>query len=133
MMRELDQKVPMEELDPGRRDPGFWLRFHGRVLADAREELARRRMAGDLSVVDVVFSWRRALVPMALLAATLAGIFLMSHEEPVAPLGPIALEEARSRTRDSFHPEGSLIRWNSSSSISRLRAILTSLDQSLSF
>lgn len=79
-MNRMDAHLPLGSLDPGKNDPGFWPRFHGRVMADAQTELARRRMMGDLSVADVVFAWRKALVPMALLAAALAGIFLMNHE-----------------------------------------------------
>jgi hypothetical protein len=91
-MSEFNERVPLEALDPGSRDPGFWLRFHNRVMDRARAELSRRRMAAELSVVDVVFAWRRALVPMALLAAAMAGILLMSHE-PEEPVQLVALED----------------------------------------
>ena len=91
-MSEFNERVPLEALDPGSRDPGFWLRFHNRVMDRARVELSRRRMAAELSVVDVVFAWRRALVPMALLAAAMAGILLMSHE-PEEPVQLVALED----------------------------------------
>jgi hypothetical protein len=57
-------------------------------------ELARRRLNGDPTVADTLFAWRKALVPAAVLAASLAGVFLLSHEEPRASLGPIAVEEA---------------------------------------
>jgi len=91
-MSDFEKRVPLEILDPGFRDPGFWLRFHTRVMGEAQTELARRRMAGDLSVVDVLFAWRRAVVPMALLAAALAGILLIGHE-PQPPEQLVALEE----------------------------------------
>ena len=91
-MSEFDERVPLDALDPGSRDPGFWLRFHNRVMDRARAELSRRRMAAELSVADVVFAWRRALVPMALLAAAMAGILLMSHE-PQEPVHLVALED----------------------------------------
>lgn len=91
-MSEFNERVPLEALDPGSRDPGFWLRFHNRVMDRARAELSRRRMAAELSVVDVVFAWRRALVPMALLAAAMAGILLMSHK-PEEPVQLVALED----------------------------------------
>ena len=97
-MNDIEERVPLEPLDPGALDPGFWVRFHARVLDQAQMELARRRLNGDITFADVVFAWRRTLVPMALLAAALAGVFLMSHEEPVEPFAPsfapIALEEA---------------------------------------
>jgi hypothetical protein len=92
MMSDFERRVPLEALDPGSRDPGFWLRFHSRVMGEAQTELARRRMAGDLGVVDVLFAWRRALVPMTLLAAALAGILLLGHD-PQPPMQLVALEE----------------------------------------
>lgn len=91
-MNRMDAHLPLESLDPGKNDPGFWLRFHGRVMVDAQTELARRRMMGGLSVADVVFAWRKALIPMALLAAALAGIFLMTQEAGLS-VQMVALEE----------------------------------------
>jgi hypothetical protein len=93
-MNEVNERVELDLLDPGSQDPGFWNRFHGRVLARARDELSRRRLARRMSVPDVVFHWRKTLVPVALLAATLAGVFLMGHEEGDITLTPVALEEA---------------------------------------
>ena len=91
-MNRMDEKLPLGSLDPGSEDPGFWLRFHNRVMADARAELAHRRMMGGVSVADVVFAWRKALVPMALLAAALAGILILGHE-PAPSIRVVALEE----------------------------------------
>jgi hypothetical protein len=93
-MRNLDDRAPLDPLDPGSRDPGFWIRFHAAVMAQAKDELARRRMVGELTITDVVFRWRKALVPLTLVAASLAGILALDYGEPVDPLGPIALEEA---------------------------------------
>ncbi len=93
-MNDLDNRARLEPLDPGSEDPGFWIRFHGRVMAQARDELARRQMAGEWNLTEVVFQWRKTLVPITLLAATLAGIFVLGHEEPEPFLSPIALEEA---------------------------------------
>jgi hypothetical protein len=91
-MNGRDDRLSLEPLDPGHRDPGFWIRFHQRVMADAQKELARRRMAGGLSVVEVVFSWRKTVVPLALMAAALAGLLLLgpAREEPAQV---VALEE----------------------------------------
>lgn len=58
--------------DPGAADPGYWLRFQGRVLALAAPELARRRLMADLTVGDVLAEWARALIPTAALAAGVA-------------------------------------------------------------
>ncbi len=93
-MNDLGNRSPLEPLDPGYRDPGFWIRYHARVMDQARDELARRRMEGDLSVAEVVFAWRRTLVPTALLAAALAGILLMSQQAPVVEPASVALEDA---------------------------------------
>ena len=41
----------------------------------------------------MVFQWRKTLVPLTLLAATLAGIFVVGHEEPAERFSPVALEE----------------------------------------
>lgn len=109
-MTEQEIPVRLEALDPGSNDPGFWLRFHSRVLADAQAELARRRMAGDVGVVDLVFAWRRALVPMALMAAAVAGIMTVSRaSEP--PIQVVALEEVLTEdlnplTRTAVHGQG---------------------------
>ena len=93
-MNEVDDRVDLKPLDPGSGDPGFWLRFHGQVLVKAHEELARRQLAGAWSIAETVFQWRKALVPMTLLAAAFAGVFVIGNEEPESPLSPVALEEA---------------------------------------
>ncbi|HSG49458.1 MAG TPA: hypothetical protein VLA43_16685 [Longimicrobiales bacterium] len=63
-------------LDPGRDDTTFWMRFHRSVVANAAFELARRRREAELTVVGVVSSWSRALLPLAMAAAAAAGIML---------------------------------------------------------
>ena len=93
-MSTLDDRVPLESLDPGHGDPGYWIRFHGRVMSRARDELARRRMAGEWSIAEVVFQWRKTLVPLTLLAAALAGIFVFASQEPIRQFSPVALEDA---------------------------------------
>ena len=93
-MSDLDDRLDLQALDPTFEDPGFWIRAHGRVMAQAEEELSRRRMTGQWSIAEVVFQWRRTLVPVTLLAAALAGISVVGHEESTAPLPSIALEEA---------------------------------------
>ena len=93
-MSDLDDRLQLEVLDPGSQDPGFWIRFHGRVMAQAGDELVRRQTAGEWNIANVVFQWRKTLVPVTLLAATLAGIFVVGNEEPASPLQSIALEEA---------------------------------------
>jgi len=72
------------EVDPGRADATYWLRFHRSTVDGARFELARRRREAELTVVEVVSSWSRALLPVALAAAAAAGIMLARAEVPVA-------------------------------------------------
>ena len=93
-MKEIEERIDLDALDPGSRDPGYWIRAHERVMSGARAELARRKLAGDWTVTGVVFQWRKTLVPLALLAATLAGIFVLGNEEPTDPFSPMVLEEA---------------------------------------
>jgi len=93
-MNDMDERLDLGPLDPGSTDPGFWMRFHSAVMSRAREELARRRMTRELSIPEVVFQWRNRLVPLALLAATLAGILMLGQEEPGPASYPVALEEA---------------------------------------
>jgi hypothetical protein len=51
-------------------------------------------MAGEWSIAEVVFRWRKALVPLTLVAAALAGILVLEYEEPASPFSPLALEDA---------------------------------------
>lgn len=94
MSKMEDNRLDLSPLDPETGDPGYWVRFHSRVLSEAERELARRRISAEWSVPEIVFQWRRTLVPLALLAATLAGLFLMEHEDSRATFAPVALEEA---------------------------------------
>lgn len=66
----------LESLDPASRDANYWFRFHGRVMAGAAQELARRRMMARLTVVDVMASWSRTVVPTTMLAAAVAALIL---------------------------------------------------------
>lgn len=66
----------LTRLDPGRDDATYWMRFHRTVVAGAAFELVRRRREAELTVVGVVSSWSRALLPLAMAAAAAAGIML---------------------------------------------------------
>mgnify|MGYP001029061861 CR=1 FL=1 len=93
-MNEMDDRLPLRALDPGSDDPGFWVRFHTRVMDRARSELARRGVQAEPTVAEVVFAWRRTLIPVTLLAAALAGVILASHaREAQSSPPPVALEE----------------------------------------
>ncbi len=67
----------LETLDPASRDANYWFRFHGGVMAGAASELARRRMMARLTIVDVMASWSRTVVPTAMLAAAVAALILV--------------------------------------------------------
>jgi len=75
--RDMVLAEALETLDPASHDPNYWFRFHGRVMAGAGSELARRRMMANLTVVDVLVSWSRTVVPTAMLAAAVAAFLLV--------------------------------------------------------
>ena len=87
--RDLEIASALESVDPASGDPGFWTRFHSRVMQGAAPELARRRLMADLTVGEVLTGWARALVPTAVLAAAVAALVLM-RQAPAAP--PATLE-----------------------------------------
>lgn len=78
-------------LDPGFDDTSYWRRFHLRVVSQAGVEL-RRRSLQHATIVDVVESWTRALVPIAALAAAIAGLML-SQTRTIEFAGPVGVEE----------------------------------------
>jgi len=78
-------------LDPASGDRAYWMRFRGWVMTGAARELARRRLVAELTVGDVVESWARAVLPTALLAATLAGLVLARGQGLELP--PLSVEE----------------------------------------
>lgn len=81
-------------LDPGATESRYWDRFHDRVLARTRGELARRRAAAEVTVLELVGSWSRAVVPAALAAAAVAAFLLLqpATEGPELP-GHAGVEE----------------------------------------
>jgi hypothetical protein len=78
-------------LDPSFDDESYWARFRVRVMTRAADELFRRRIAADVSVVGVVEGWAKTLVPVAALAAVLAGFLLLSDYR--ASVGHADVEE----------------------------------------
>lgn len=88
-----ERRISLEELDPERRDPGYWHRLRRSILAAAAPELARRRAVEELTVSGVLLSWSRTVVPAALLAATLAGLLLLRQPPASGPSSPAAVEE----------------------------------------
>jgi len=80
------------QLDPEYQDPTYWYRFREWILENAAGELARRRFIHELTVGEVMTSWARTVVPVALLAAIVAGL-LLSRDQSVVPVGPVGIEE----------------------------------------
>ena len=73
----------LRSLDPATDDPHYWLRFQSWVMAEAAPELARRRMIMELTVEDVLVSWSRAVLPVAMAAAVAAIAFIRSPQAEV--------------------------------------------------
>ena len=82
----------LETLDPANADANYWFRFHGRVMAGASAELARRRMMARLTVADVMASWSRTVVPTAMLAAAVAALILVRAGSGALDTGSVAQE-----------------------------------------
>jgi hypothetical protein len=81
-------------VDPASADPNYWLRFQSWVMVNAGPELARRRLMGDITIGDVLTAWSRTLVPAAVLAATLAGLFMARGSTSPDPApAAVAVEE----------------------------------------
>ena len=77
MGRDMELAEALGALNPESLDPNYWFRFKGWVLTEAGPELARRRLMAELTVVDVLTSWSRTIVPTALIAALMAGVVLL--------------------------------------------------------
>lgn len=91
-VRDVELAEALAEIDPGTREPNYWLRFRVWVMSSAARELARRRLMAQLTVGEVVRSWAGAVVPTALLAAVLAGLLLLRSGVLSQPQ-PIGVEE----------------------------------------
>ena len=82
----------LTSLDPAAHEPRYWFEFHRGVMLSAGSELARRRRLAEVTVSDVVFSWSRALVPAAAVAA-LAAFFALRPAAMEAPGPGLRIEE----------------------------------------
>jgi hypothetical protein len=92
-MKEIEPKVPMDVLDPGGREPGYWVRFHRSVMKAAGPELARRAGARVPGLEDLLASWSRLFVPGAVAVAVMAGLLLMVDTDEALPLPMVGVEE----------------------------------------
>ncbi len=87
-----ERAVDLGSLDPAAVDESYWARFRFRVMTATADELFRRRLIAETTVVGVMQGWSRALAPVAALAAALAGFLLL--QDVTRGAGPLALEEA---------------------------------------
>jgi hypothetical protein len=78
--RDEELAVQLRSLDASQGDPSYWVRFRNWVMTDAASELARRRLAVELTVEDLLESWSRAVIPVAM-AAAVATITLMQSPQ----------------------------------------------------
>jgi hypothetical protein len=89
--RDVD-RLNLAALDPETGDPGYWSRFHARVLDRAELVLARRRKMEPPSAEEFVVRWGRMLAPLVAAAAALAGLTLLqSGTSPQAE--PLRVED----------------------------------------
>ncbi len=80
---DLELAEAFTHFDPEHQDPSYWYRFRQWILENAAGELARRRLVRELA---------RTVVPVALLAAVLAGL-LLSRNQSAVPVRPVGIEE----------------------------------------
>ena len=89
---DLELAEAFTHFDPEYQDPSYWYRFREWILENAAGELARRRLIHELTVGDVMTSWARTVVPVALLAAIVAGL-LLTKDQSAVPVRPVGIEE----------------------------------------
>lgn len=77
-----DRVIELEALDPAARDGLYWSRFHRTVIQRAGAELARRRDLVQVTIADALSGWARMVVPMAAVAAAMAGVLLVQSGGP---------------------------------------------------
>jgi hypothetical protein len=77
-----DRVIELEAIDPATRDGLYWSRFHREVMQRAGAELARRRDLVTVTISDALSGWARMVVPVAAVAAAMAGVLLVQSGEP---------------------------------------------------
>ena len=92
--RDMVLAEALQALDPASDDPNYWLRFRSWVMTEAASELARRRLVVELTVEDVLASWSRAVLPVAMAAAVAAIAFMRTLEVDQPPVATaVGVEE----------------------------------------
>lgn len=81
-MTSSDDTPPLQSLDPGPVDPGYWERFQARVMEEAAPALDRRLRGAHPTVPQLVLSWGRFVVPSAVAAATVAWMLVSQSPLP---------------------------------------------------
>jgi hypothetical protein len=76
-MNDIEPRLDLTSIDPGDRDPHYWERFQHTVMRQAMPSLARRGKRVRVTVGGVVTSWSRLIVPSAVAAAAVAGVFFL--------------------------------------------------------
>jgi hypothetical protein len=72
-----DRVIELDAIDPATRDGLYWSRFHRDVMQRAGAELARRRELMEVTISDALSGWARMVVPVAAVAAAMAGVLLV--------------------------------------------------------
>jgi hypothetical protein len=110
-MSDIEPRVPLGDLDPGRDDPSFWDRFHARVMEAAGPHFAAK-YRGPLTMGDALLSWSRLVLPFAATAAAIAALLLMRSPQ-VDDLADVAvLEELLHQPNDGEAALPSFLYWD---------------------
>jgi hypothetical protein len=89
--RDLHLEAALQSLDPAVKRPQYWVNFQRAALLAAGPELGRRRRLAEVTMSEIMFSWSRALVPAAMVAAA-AALFLAERADTAA-VSPLRLEQ----------------------------------------
>jgi hypothetical protein len=96
-MNNIEPRFDLTPIDPGDRDPYYWERFQHAVMRQAVPALARRSRRGRATVGGVLTAWSRLIVPVAVAAAAVAGVFFLPQvDDETAPAvqAPVAAQPA---------------------------------------
>lgn len=83
----------LKAADPGRADPGYWVRFRASVADRAAVELAMRRRRARESVQAILSGWSRPLMPLAVAAAVAAALLAVGDARRRDRPGPAVASE----------------------------------------
>lgn len=124
-MSHLEPKPPLELLDPGYEDPGYWRMFQWCVMEAARPHLARRRRA-HVTVGSVMVSWSRMILPATVAVAGVALLLLFGGSSLSEVENIVGVEEVLGVPADGETPLPSFL--HSDESVDR-DAVLFAVEQ----